>query len=82
MRSTNYVAVFSTLLPLPVPNATDILFSDTLGACERPRFALIQNNDRILVLYGGELRHADHVALSIRKSWQSLRRQAAVARSV
>jgi hypothetical protein len=26
--------------------------------------------------------HADHVALSIRKSWQSLRRQAAVARSV
>jgi hypothetical protein len=29
-----------------------------------------------------EIRHADHVALSIRKSWQSLRRQAAVARSV
>jgi hypothetical protein len=28
------------------------------------------------------IRHADHVALSIRKSWQSLRRQAAVARSV
>jgi hypothetical protein len=27
------------------------------------------------------LRHADHVAPSIRKSWQSLRRQAAVARS-
>jgi hypothetical protein len=26
--------------------------------------------------------HADHVAPSIRKSWQSLRRQAAVARSV
>jgi hypothetical protein len=26
------------------------------------------------------IRHADHVALSIRKSWQSLRRQAAVAR--
>jgi hypothetical protein len=28
------------------------------------------------------IRHADHVALSIFKSWQSLRRQAAVARSV
>jgi hypothetical protein len=27
------------------------------------------------------IRHADHVAPSIRKSWQSLRRQAAVARS-
>jgi hypothetical protein len=29
----------------------------------------------------GGIRHADHVAPSIRKSWQSLRRQAAVARS-
>jgi hypothetical protein len=28
------------------------------------------------------IRHADHVAPSIRKSWQSLRRQATVARSV
>jgi hypothetical protein len=28
------------------------------------------------------IRHADHVASFIRKSWQSLRRQAAVARSV
>jgi hypothetical protein len=28
------------------------------------------------------MRHADHVAPSIRKSWQSLRRQAAVGRSV
>jgi hypothetical protein len=28
------------------------------------------------------IRHADHVAPSIRKSWQSLRRQAMVARSV
>jgi hypothetical protein len=28
------------------------------------------------------IRHADHVAPSIRKSWQSLSRQAAVARSV
>jgi hypothetical protein len=28
------------------------------------------------------IRHADHVAPSIRKSWQSFRRQAAVARSV
>jgi hypothetical protein len=28
------------------------------------------------------IRHADHVAPSIRKSWQSLHRQAAVARSV
>jgi hypothetical protein len=28
------------------------------------------------------IRHADHVAPSIRESWQSLRRQAAVARSV
>jgi hypothetical protein len=28
------------------------------------------------------IRHADHVAPSIRKDWQSLRRQAAVSRSV
>jgi hypothetical protein len=28
------------------------------------------------------IRHADHVSASIRTSWQSLRRQAAVARSV
>jgi hypothetical protein len=28
------------------------------------------------------IRHADHVAPFIRKSWQSLRRQAAVARSI
>jgi hypothetical protein len=28
------------------------------------------------------IRYADHVAPSIRKSWQSLRRQAVVARSV
>jgi hypothetical protein len=28
------------------------------------------------------IRHADHVAPFIRKRWQSLRRQAAVARSV
>jgi hypothetical protein len=28
------------------------------------------------------IHHADHVAPSIRKSWQSLRRQAAVSRSV
>jgi hypothetical protein len=30
----------------------------------------------------GGIRHADHVAPSIRTSWQSLHRQAAVARSV
>jgi hypothetical protein len=30
----------------------------------------------------GGIRHADHVAPSIRISWQSLRRQAAVDRSV
>jgi hypothetical protein len=30
----------------------------------------------------GGIRYADHVAPSIRKSWQSLRRQSAVARSV
>jgi hypothetical protein len=28
------------------------------------------------------IRHADHVALSIRKSWQSLRQQAAVAQTM
>jgi hypothetical protein len=32
--------------------------------------------------YGRGIRHADHVAPSIRKNWQSLRRQVAVARSV
>jgi hypothetical protein len=43
--------------------------------------------DRKVAVYKTEnaavgIRHADHVAPSIRKSWQSLRRQAAVARSV
>jgi hypothetical protein len=28
------------------------------------------------------IRHADHMASSIHKSWQSLRRQAAIARSL
>jgi hypothetical protein len=32
--------------------------------------------------YGLGIRHADDVAPSVRKSWQSLRRQEAVARSV
>jgi hypothetical protein len=32
--------------------------------------------------YAGGIRHADHVAPYIRTCWQSLRRQAAVARSV
>jgi hypothetical protein len=32
--------------------------------------------------YGRGIRHADHVAPSIRTSWQSLRQQAAVARPV
>jgi hypothetical protein len=32
--------------------------------------------------YGLGIRHADHVVPSIRKIWQSLRRQAAVARSL
>jgi hypothetical protein len=40
--------------------------------------ALVYKTENTVV----RIRHADHVAPSIRKSWQSLRRQAAVARSV
>jgi hypothetical protein len=36
----------------------------------------------LLFNLGIQERHADHVAPSIRTSWQSLRQQAAVARSV
>jgi hypothetical protein len=32
--------------------------------------------------YGLEIRHAEHVASSILKSWHELRREAAVSRSV
>jgi hypothetical protein len=60
---------------------------------ERGPLSLVSTNEELLnrkvaaPVYKTEntaegIRHADHVAPFIRKSWQSLRRQAAVARSV
>jgi hypothetical protein len=60
---------------------------------ERGPLSLVSTNEELLdrkvaaPVYKTEntaegIRHADHVAPSIRKSWQSLRRQAVVARSV
>jgi hypothetical protein len=60
---------------------------------ERGPLGLVSTNEELLdrkvaaPVYKTEstaegFRHADHVAPSIRKSWQSLRRQAAVVRSV
>jgi hypothetical protein len=60
---------------------------------ERGQFSLVSTTEELLdrkvaaPVYKTEntgvgIRHADHVAPSIRKSWQLLRRQGAVARSV
>jgi hypothetical protein len=60
---------------------------------ERGPFSLVSTTEELLdrkvaaPVYKTEnttigIRHGDHVAPSNRKSWQSLRRQAAVARSV
>jgi hypothetical protein len=60
---------------------------------ERGLFSLVSTTEELLdrkvaaPVYKTEnmaigIRHADHVAPAIRKNWQSLRRQAAVARSV
>jgi hypothetical protein len=57
--------------PLSLVSATEELL-------DRKVTAPVQKTENTAV----GIRHADHVAPSIRKSWQSLRRQAAVARSV
>jgi hypothetical protein len=56
-----------------------------LPGCDTTYFGIPEDNNlrRCHCTYtAGGIRHADHVAPSIRTSWQSLRRQAAVARSV
>jgi hypothetical protein len=53
------------------------LVSTTEELLDRKVAAPVQKTENTAV----GIRHADHVAPSIRKSWQSLRRQAAVARS-
>jgi hypothetical protein len=55
---------------LSLVSTTEELLGRKVAAPRKPRNA------------AGGIRHADHVAPSIRTSWQSLRRQAAVARSV
>jgi hypothetical protein len=55
-----------------------ILVSTTEELLDRKVAAPVYKTENI----AGGIRHADHVAPSIRKSWQSLRRKAAVARSV
>jgi hypothetical protein len=57
--------------PLSLVSTTDELFDREVAAPVQK----IENTAE-------GIRHADHVAPSIRKTWQSLRRQAAVARSV
>jgi hypothetical protein len=54
------------------------LVSTTEELLDRKVAAPIQRTENTAV----GIRYADHVAPSIRKSWQSVRRQAAVARSV
>jgi hypothetical protein len=54
------------------------LVSTTVELLDRKVAASVYKTENTAV----GIRHADHVALFIRKSWQSLRRQAAVARSV
>jgi hypothetical protein len=64
-----------------------------LVGLERGALSLVSTSEELLTrkvaapVYKTEntavwIRHADHVAHSIRKSWQSRRRQAAVTRSV
>jgi hypothetical protein len=55
-----------------------ILVSTTEELLDRKVAASVSKSENT----AGGIRHTDHVAPSIRKSWQSLRRQAAVARSV
>jgi hypothetical protein len=54
------------------------LVSTTEKLLDRKVAAPVQKTENTAV----GISHADHVAPSIRKTWQSLRRQAAVARSV
>jgi hypothetical protein len=54
------------------------LVSTTEDLLDRKVAAPVYKTDNTAV----GIRHADHMAPSIRKSWQSLSRQAAVARSV
>jgi hypothetical protein len=54
------------------------LVSTTEELLDRKVAAPVQKTERTAV----GIRHANHVAFFIGKSWQSLRRQAAVARSV
>jgi hypothetical protein len=54
------------------------LVSTTEGLLDRKVTAPVYKTENTAV----RIRHAAHVVPSIRKSWQSLRRQAAVARSV
>jgi hypothetical protein len=54
------------------------LVSTTEELLDRKVAAPVQKTENTAV----GIRHADHVAPLIRKSWQSLRREAAVARSV
>jgi hypothetical protein len=60
------------------PRGTLSLVSTTEELLDRKVAAPVYKTENTAV----GIRHTDHVAPSIRKSWQSLRRQAAVDRSV
>jgi hypothetical protein len=75
--------------PSSIPGTT----KKKVAGLERGALSLVSTTEELLdrkvaaAVYKTEntavgIRHADHVAPFIRKSWQSLRRQAAVARSV
>jgi hypothetical protein len=75
------------------PALSDFLGGGTVAGLERGPLSLVSTTEELLDRKvaapvqktentAGGIRHTDHVAPSIRKSWQSLRRQAAVARSV
>jgi hypothetical protein len=77
-------------VPGSIPGITP---SKNVVGLERGPLILVSTTEELLVRKvaapvsktentAGGIRQADHVAPFIRKSWQSLRRQAAVARSV
>jgi hypothetical protein len=69
----------STVIALvPLPYFFLVCCYTTEELLDRKVAAPVQKTENTAV----GIRHADHVALSIRKRWQSLRRQAAVALSV
>jgi hypothetical protein len=73
---------FASPLNFSYKDVSQELVKDILSLNENFKLELQINIYMNLRFTAGGIRHADHVAPSIRTSWHSLRRQAAVARSV